>query len=99
MAKYVLFYIGGSAPGTSEEGKKTMEAWMAWFSHTGVHVVDPGAPFGPRKVVGGTTGAGAMGYTIVAADTMDAALKLTENHPHLAVGGSIEVCEAAPIAT
>jgi hypothetical protein len=40
-----------------------------------------------------------MGYTIVAADTMDAALKLTENHPHLAVGGSIEVCEAAPIAT
>ena len=30
----------------------------------------PGAPFGPRKVVGGTAGAGAMGYTIVAAETM-----------------------------
>ena len=97
MAKYVYFYIGGNPPKGPEEGKKMMEAWMAWFGRVGSHVVDGGAPFGPRKSVGGGASTGAGGFSIVTADNLDAAVKLTEGHPHLAGGGTIEVCETAPI--
>ena len=99
MAKYVLLYLGGSQPKSPEEGKKVMDAWMAWFGRVGSGVVDGGAPFGPRKTVGtGTAVTGAVGYSIVTASNLDAAIKLTDGHPHIASGGAIEVCETAPIA-
>ncbi len=98
MGKYVLIYLGGGNPPSSpEEGKKVMDAWMAWFGRVGNQIVDGGAPFGPRKTIGGSGTSGAGGYSIISADNLDAAIKLTDGHPHLMGGGSIEVCEIAPI--
>ena len=98
MAKFVLVYLGGGPPTNPEDGKKVMDAWMAWFGRVGSDVVDAGAPIGPRQMVGAkAAGTGAAGYSIITADNLAAAVKLTDGHPHLMSGGSIEVCETVPI--
>jgi len=97
MAKFVLLYHGGSPPKSAEEGQKIMGAWMAWFGKVGSKLVDGGAPLGQRKVVGKGTASGASGYSIVEASSLDQAVSLTDDHPHLMSGGAIEVCEAMPI--
>ena len=95
MAKFVYLYFGGrSGPTSPEIGKKTMEAWMAYFGKLGSRLVDGGAPFGAKKAVGGSAASGCVGYTIVTADSLDQAVALTAGHPHLEFGGQIEVCEA-----
>jgi hypothetical protein len=97
MAKFLYLYFGGSPPKSPEEGKKVMDAWMAWFGKVGDKVADGGAPLGSRKSVGGNASAGATGYSIVSAANIDEAVALTKGHPHLASGGSIEVCETIPV--
>lgn len=97
MAKFVLLYHGGSPPKSPDEGQKIMAAWMAWFGKVGSKMVDGGAPLGPRKVVGKGSASGASGYSIVESANLDAAVALTDGHPHLQSGGSIEVCEVMPI--
>ena len=93
MAKFLYLYFGGKQPKGPEEGKKVMEAWMAWFGQAGSKIVDRGAPIGPRKSIGGGAASSAGGYSIVDAGSLDEAIALTKGHPHLASGGSIEVCE------
>jgi hypothetical protein len=97
VAKFLYLYFGGSPPKSPEDGKKVMEAWMAWFGKVGDKMVDGGAPLGPRKSVGGGNASAATGYSIINAASLDEAVALTKGHPHLASGGSIEVCEAMPI--
>lgn len=97
MKKFLYLYFGGDAPQSAAEGQKTMQAWMAYFARMGDKIVDGGAPLGPHKSVGGTASAKPSGYSIVNAVSIDEAVKLTEGHPHLLVGGSIEVCETQPI--
>jgi hypothetical protein len=97
MAKFLYLYFGGSPPKSPDEGKKVMDAWMAWFGKVGDKIADGGAPLGPRKSIGGSAASSATGYSIVNAANLDEAVALTKGHPHLASGGSIEVCEAMPI--
>jgi len=97
MAKFLFLYFGGNPPKSPEEGKRVMDAWMAWFGRVGDKVADGGAPLGPRKSVGGNAASAATGYSIVNAANLDEAITLTKGHPHLASGGSIEVCETMPI--
>jgi hypothetical protein len=70
---------------------------MAWFGKVGDKIADVGAPLGPRKSIGGGAASAAPGYSIVNAANLDEAIALTKGHPHLAGGGSIEVCETMPI--
>jgi hypothetical protein len=103
MAKFVLVYRGGSGMAAPEEQQAAMEAWMNWFGSLGEAVVDPGSPFGPSAVVSpdGSTGTSApsalTGYTILAADSLDAAATSAKGCPVLADGGTVEVYEALPI--
>lgn len=46
MTKYVLLYVGGTAPETHEDGEKVMAAWGAWYSHAAEKIVDAGNAFG-----------------------------------------------------
>ncbi len=78
-----------------------MDAWMSWFSEIGDSIVDSGNPFGPGREVTPTgrrdlpRGAdAAAGYTIVNADSMDAAEKLLENCP---IVTSVRIYEAMPM--
>lgn len=100
MAKYLLVYHGGSGMGsTPEEQAKSMEAWMSWFGSMGPAVVDGGNPVGRAWTIqadGTVEGGGANpagGYSVISADSMDAALVLAKGCPIIAGGGSVELCE------
>jgi YCII-related domain len=99
MANYLLTYKGGGMPENEAEGQKVMEAWMAWFGGLGAAVVDGGNPCGPSKNIAanGTVTDGApsqiTGYSVVKADSLDAATKMAKGCPILASGGSVEVYE------
>lgn len=98
MKDYLYLYFGGSTPSSPEDGKAMMEEWMAWFSKLGDHIVDPGAPTGEQSSLGGAPKSGVTGYSIISAESLEEAIALTEDHPHLARGGSIEVIETLPMA-
>ena len=101
MAKFMFIYHGGAAPTTPEEGEKVMAAWGAWMGSLGESLVDGGNPAGASMTLtaqGVQEGGGSnpvSGYTIVQADSMEAALALGKDCPiFLADGASIEVAEA-----
>lgn len=99
MANYLLVYLGGEMAETPADQQAQMAAWGAWFGSIGDGVVDGGNPCGPSKTVasnGGVTDGAASalsGYSILKADTLDAAAKLAKGCPVLASGGSVEVYE------
>ena len=95
--KFLYLYYGGNPPKSPEEGQKIMQAWMAYFAKLGDKIVEGGAPLGPHKSVGGAAGSKPSGFSIVMAASLDEAVKLTEGHPHLMAGGTVEVCETQPI--
>jgi hypothetical protein len=101
MAKYALVFHGGSMPETEEEGAAVMAAWGAWMQELGPALTDPGNPFGTSTTInadGSTTAGGganpASGYSLLEADSLDAALALAKGCPILSGGGSVEVAEA-----
>ena len=101
MPNFMFAYHGGTVPETQEEGEKAMAAWGAWFEAMGPAVVDGGNPVGQSMTVSadGVSGDGGAnpisGYTIVSADSAEAACELAKGCPLVADGtGSIEV---API--
>ncbi len=100
MANYLLAYHGGGMPENEAEGAKVMQAWMTWFGTLGGAVVDGGNPSGAAKTINAngsvTDGGGAnpiTGYSVVSADSLDAAVKMAAGCPILASGGSVQVCE------
>lgn len=105
MANFVLLYSGGSAGATDAERSKVMEAWGAWFGKLGGAVVDMGNPFTPQaknvsdggSVHDGAVGTLATGYSIVKADSLNAAADFAKTCPVLKSGGKITVYEVAPM--
>jgi hypothetical protein len=101
MAKYLLLYGSGRMPETEAEQAAVMKAWDAWFAELGPAIVDPGNPFtmgGTPKMVSsdgsiGDTQSPASGYSIIEADSLDAAAKLATGCPVLQGGADITVFE------
>jgi hypothetical protein len=99
MANYVLLYKGGGVPATEEEQQQVMTAWNNWYGQLGEKVADGGNPFGPSRSIAadGSTSDGApsamTGYTILKADSLDAATELAKGCPILASGGTVELYE------
>jgi hypothetical protein len=99
MAQYVIVYLGGDQPSTPEEGKQHMAKYMEWLSSLGDSAVSPANPLKGTSTVNpdGTVTAGGTttmsGYTIIKADSMDAALSIAKGCPFLEIGGSLEVSE------
>ena len=79
------------------------EAWMAWVEKNRPAIVDGGAPLGKTKRVstdGVTDIRNQMtAYTIVRADSHEAAAKLFEQHPHFMIfpGDGVEIMECLPM--
>jgi|SRR6266446_6058356 hypothetical protein len=97
MPKYVIAYHGGKKLETPEKSAAHMARWKAWVGGLGDAVVNPGTPLGKSKLVssGGVSDGGAnllTGFSIVMADSMDAALKIAQGCPFLEIG-TIEVAE------
>jgi hypothetical protein len=104
MANYLFSYHGGGAPESEEEGARVMAAWTDWFAGLGAAVVDGGNPVSVSKTIASdgsvSDGGGSnptTGYSILAADSLEAAVAMAQGCPHLASGGSVEVAETMAV--
>ncbi len=94
----MVIYTGGMGMGASpEEQEKIMAEWGAWYEQMGSAIVDGGSPFAEAKhlagngVEDGPLGEPATGYTLISADSLEAAATACEGHPHLNHGGQVQV--------
>ncbi len=98
MPDFIIAYHGGKKPESPEEGAKDMAKWKAWIDGLGDAVVNPGTPLGKSKIVSsaGVSDDGGSnsltGFSIVKADSMDAALEMAKECPFLDIG-TLEVAE------
>jgi hypothetical protein len=98
MANYLLTYYGGGMPESPEENAQVMKAWTAWFGELGDRLVDGGNPtshsraIAPDGSVMEATSA-PTGYSIIKADSLDAAVEASKGCPVLAGGASVVVSE------
>ena len=99
MSDYIIAYHGGNKPESPEEGAKHKAKWQAWVDGLGDAAVNPGTPLGKSRIVSasGVSDDGGpnpmSGYSIVKADSMDAALEMAKACPFLETGGTLEVAE------
>jgi hypothetical protein len=102
MGKYLFAYRGGMMADTDEQRQAVMQAWGEWFGELGQAIVDPGNPFAGSTSVNGNGGGGAdsqlTGYSVIKADSLDAASALAEGCPVLKGGGSVDVYETIEVS-
>ncbi|MFC1664174.1 YciI family protein [Pseudomonadota bacterium] len=99
MTQFVITYLGGNQPSSPEEGKQHFAKYKEWLSSLGGSAVSPANPLKDTRTIdsdgsvttGGTTTM--SGYTIIEADSMEAALEMAKACPFLDIGGSLEVSE------
>ena len=83
--------------------KAGMEGWQAWAKQHQDAIVDPGHPLGKtlRVTADGiaATRNNLGAYTVVQAESQEAAAKMFEHHPHFAIfpGDGVEVMECLPM--
>jgi hypothetical protein len=113
MKKFLAIYIGSLSAREKAEHKATdddklrdqrgMEAWGNWVAANASSIVDHGSPIGKTKRASpdgiADTQNKIAAYTIVQADSHDAAAKMFENHPHFSIfpGDSVEIMECLPM--
>ena len=99
MSQYIMTYLGGDQPSSPEEGKQHFSKYMDWLSSLGDSAVSPANPLKNTSTVNsdGTVTTGGMtsmsGFTIIEADSIEAALSISKSCPFLDIGGSLEVSE------
>jgi hypothetical protein len=113
MKKFLAIYMG--TPATFEKWTQLdaatrkeretagMRAWMDWGITNKAAIVDQGTPLGKTKRASSQglsdTRNALTGYTIVQAESHEAAAKLFLNHPHFTIfpGESVEIMECLPL--
>lgn len=86
-----------------EQEKADMEAWMKWSTDNKEAIVYDGSPLGKTKRIdknGIADTKNELGaYTVVQAESHEAAAAIFLNHPHFTLfpGESVEVMECLPI--
>ncbi len=99
MPQYCIIYLGGDKPSSPEEGKQQMSKYMDWLSSLGNSAISPANPLKDTSTVNsdGSVTSGSKtsmsGFTIIEADSMEAALSIAKSCPFLEIGGSLEVSE------
>ena len=89
---------------TSEEDrKKGMEEWGKWFKEHGSAFADMGGPTGKNTELSSSGAAQKSndlgGYSVVQADSMDAAVELLKSNPHFQMPGAVmDIAEIMPMA-
>ncbi len=99
MTQFVFVYLGGNSPSSPEEASKHFSKYMEWMTALGDAVVTPTIPLKDTHTVGADGsvkegGSSAMsGFSIIKAESMQAALSIAQDCPFLEIGGSLEVSE------
>ena len=117
MKKFMAVYTGSpdalqnyAKKFASEEQRKAndrkgMDAWMKWAKEHAGSLVDGGTPLGKTKRVtkDGISDVrnNLAAYTIVEAESQEAAAKMFLNHPHFTIfpGDGVEIMECLPPPT
>ena len=117
MKKFMAIYIGTAAalekfqqqypdPGKQKAQEKAgMEAWWKWVMTNEKSIADNGSPLGKTKRISSDGISdirnNVAAYTIVTAESHQAAARMFENHPHFMFfpGDSVEVMECLPLPT
>jgi hypothetical protein len=97
MKKFMVLYrspvsaADQMAAATPEQAQTGMDAWMDWSERNRDAIVEFGSPLGGDSDV--------SGYSIVQAESRDAAAELFKDHPHLRMpaDSSIELLEFLPL--
>lgn len=113
MKKFLAVYIGTeeSSKGWESLDEKTraarekegIAAWRAWVGKNKKSIIDTGAPLGTTKKVGkkgiSDFSNELTAYTVVQAESHQAAAELFVGHPHFTIfpGDSIEIMECLEI--
>jgi hypothetical protein len=98
MANYLFTYYGGGMPETPEETARVMAAWTSWFTELGDALVDGGNPTSQSRAIspdGSVMDATSAptGYSIIKADSLDAAVVAAKGCPVLGAGATVVVSE------
>jgi len=99
MMQYVFVYLGGNHPSSQEEANNHFNKYMQWLNSLGDAVVTPTIPLKDTTTVSSDGsvregGSCAMsGFSIIKAESMQAALAIAQACPFLEIGGSLEVSE------
>ncbi len=113
MKKFCAIYLGTAAgrekwnkldeATRKQREQQGMKAWGDWVAKNKSSIVDNGSPLGKTKRADAKgisdTSNDMAAYTIVQAESHDAAAKLFANHPHFTIfpGEAIEIMECLPI--
>jgi len=115
MTEYLAIFLGrkdsprmqafNAMPDAEKQAmmQKGIAAWKDWGLKHQASIVAMGGPLGKTKKIGETgiedVSNMMSGYTVVRADSHDAAAKMFENHPHFAIfpGDCVEVMPVMPI--
>ncbi len=113
MKKYLAVYLGSMDAikewdSMEEKARKQREAegiqaWSAWGEKNNKAILQLGSPLGKTKKVGpkgiSDTKNALTAWTLVEAESHEAACKMFQNHPHFSIfpGDSIEVMECLEI--
>ncbi len=104
MKKFMALYMAPRSAidemmqATPEQAQAGMDAWMAWANDNKSMLVDLGMPLGRtmRTTAGGTSATSneITGYSLVQAESLEAAAAAFAGHPHLMMSGaSVDVLE------
>ncbi len=83
--------------------QKGMAAWHAWTETHHASIAEMGGPLGKTKQISNRgiedIGNELTGFTIIRAESHEAAAKLFENHPHFAIfpGDRVDVMPVMPV--
>jgi hypothetical protein len=113
MKKFLAIYLGSASNlakwKAMDEGERKrrekagMDAWSQWASTNQKAIVDQGSPLGKTKRASAQgisdTKNEMAAYTVVQAESHDAAVRMFEEHPHFTLfpGDSVEVMECLPM--
>ena len=96
--KFMALYMAPAASiaelmqGTEQDMKDGMAAWNAWSDKNKKAIADMGAPLGKTRTVSAKgvsdTKNEVTGFSVVEADSHDAAAKIFARHPHLQIKGA-----------
>ncbi len=98
---YVILFTGGRMPESELEQADTLRAWEDWYGKIGNFLVDAGNPFGSRaksitsdgRIVDAKDDCSPTGYTIIQADSLEAAVSMAKTCPILREGAKVSVYE------
>ena len=106
MANFLLLYTGGKVPEKAADRERMLHDWTAWYNKLGTAVVDRGDPFTPKakaifgqnKTQEGPVDCMASGYSIIRANSLEAAVTLVRDCPVLKDGAKVDIYETSHMA-